>query len=99
MMVLANIEGVIRTKAHLCRYGVTQTTDDGPKFAKQATGLLTDSLSTAGRLSKCCVGVRERVVLQGNKRTQQAQIYPLTLCRAICEGLKEQKQMDAIGIF
>ena len=31
MMVLAGVEGVIRTKAHICRHGVTQISDDVPK--------------------------------------------------------------------
>lgn len=35
IMVLENSEGVIRTKVHMCRFGMTQHTNEGYKFVKK----------------------------------------------------------------
>ena len=78
---------------------MTQLTEDGPIFVKKDTRFLTNSPSIVSRLNKCCVGGHEHVALQRKNKTHQTHIYPVTFCRAICVGVRKQKQLDAIGWF
>ena len=97
-MVLANIARVIRTNAHMCRYGMTKMTEQGPRFVKKPAGFPTNSPTIASHLDGECQGDRAHVTLHGKTRTQHARIYPEQLCRAICQGLQEHKRLDAQGL-
>lgn len=99
MMALVGMDGVTRTKVHMCRYGVVRDTDQEQKFVKKASGFLTISPRIVCRLAKRCTENREHVLMVGKHGTVQAQICPLIFSRAICEGCVEQKKFDVMGSF
>ena len=86
------------TKAHMCRYGMTQTTNEGPMSVKNATGFLANSPLLANQSNKECNEDHSHVALLGG-RTKQAHVHPDTLCKAACSGIKDQKQSDAAGLY
>ena len=98
-MSLASVDGVIKTKAHMCRYGMTQQTKDGWQHVKKPTGFLTNSHFIAEELNLLCNERHEPAVFQISDKTRAAQIYPKELCMAICRGLEALKSADAIGRF
>lgn len=96
-------EGIIRVNGHQCMFGLKANDGvrEGP--ARKATGFLTNSVDIAEKLNKRCPNrhgdiIRKHVTLEGG-RTRAAQVYPDDLCRAICEGLQGQMQMDEKGQF
>ena len=70
-----------------------------PKACEKPTGCLTNSSCIAGELNKHRLDDHDHVTLEGKNRTTQAHIHPPELCRAICKGLKYQKQLDWMGLF
>ena len=96
---LAGMRGTMKTKAHMCRFHMTQGTDTGRPFIKKPSGFPTSSPMLVEQLNRVCKGNHEHIALEGKPRTVQAQIYPPELCRAICKGIRNQKQLGATGLM
>ena len=88
IIVLANVEEVMQTKAHVCRLGMTQAIEEGASIVKRATGAFANSPSAGTHVNSVCAGNRQHVVLEGKPRIEQADIYPVEFSRAICRGIK-----------
>ena len=96
-------EGIIRVNGDQCVFGLKANdgTREGP--ARKTTGFLTNSVCIADQFNKRCPNrkgdmVHKHVTLESG-RTRAAQVYLDDLCRAICEGLQDQIQMDEKGQF
>ena len=93
---LAGADGVMKARAHMCRYGMPQWTSAGWRHVRKPAGFLTNSPFVNNELNKARPGDHAHVLLQGHSqgsisRTKQAHAYPPELCRAICRGLGAQK--------
>ena len=82
-------------------YGLTTTDGKRTELARKRTGFMTNSPCFAEQLNKKCPNtnewkLHEHMVLI-NGRPNMAQVYPDKLCRAICEGFKEQLEHDRKG--
>eukprot|EP00973_Karenia_brevis_P068755 9559104-Karenia_brevis.AAC.1 len=59
---------------------------------------MTNSPAVANQLAKRCSnkvpGPKHRHVCLINGRAKKAQVYPPELCKAICKGIKDQKEWD-----
>ena len=96
-------QGVVRVIGDQCRYGLVSHDGQREGPARKRTGFLTHSVRIARRLCKKCPNqsgyvVHRNVVLE-NGRTKAAQIYPAELCRAICNGIQEQVDVDRKGQY
>lgn len=98
VMVLENLEGVIRTQAHMCRYGVIGFTDEGYIFVRKCIGSSTHSPSIASQPNLERIRDYVHIKLEGRIRTRQIQIYPEELSKALCKSFKEQNQLNAQGL-
>ena len=96
---MAGMEGVMKTKVHLCTFGMTQITLAGPRFARKPAGFLTSSPAIATERDRQCDNSRQHVAQEGGDRTRRAQMYPDELCKPICRGLRKQREMDVAGFF
>ena len=85
--------GVQRVKADQCEFGLTTTSMGTTRPARTPTGFLTNSWCIAEALNKQCDGSHSHFSLMEG-RAAKAQEYPPLLCKAICEGLKCQKEHD-----
>lgn len=83
----------------MCRFGMVQQAEKEPKSVKKATGCLTNSPAIAEEVNVLWEGGRDRAAFQGASMARRAQVYHPKLCRAICQGLKVPKQMDARRLF
>eukprot|EP00973_Karenia_brevis_P042738 5914809-Karenia_brevis.AAC.1 len=99
-------EGVIRTKAHQCAYNHTSCDEQGDGLVYKPTAFMTNSPFVAEHLNKKCtnangMGSREvhRHVHLVNGRARKAQVYPPDLCKAMCMGIKDQKDHDEKGEY
>ena len=92
-------EGVVRIEAHMCRCGMTQRIVEALRFVRKPVSSPTNSPRIAEQLNRQWARDHPHVVLQGRARTEQAQIYPEQLCKAMCEGLRDQQFMDAQGLL
>ena len=99
MIVLANPEGVIRIRAHMCRFGMTQQTFEGPTFVEKSTMILTSSQRLARRLNRECIGDHQHIAPDGKNRTVQAQMHPEELCRVVRRRINEQNVMNLRHMF
>ena len=68
------------------------------------TRFMTNSVYIADRLNRKCVNLRNkelthRHVVLMNGRARAAQVYPHALCKAIREGLIEQKKAEEEGKY
>ena len=96
-------EGVIRVNADQCMYGLKthDGTREGP--ARKGIGFMTNSVCIADKLRKRCPNRQGQPIHQHiwltNGRARAAQVYPEALCKAICQGLQEQLQLDSKGQF
>ena len=86
IVILEVLGGVMRTGAHMCRYGVPQMIGQGPMLLKMPPGFLMNALVVASHLSKWCQGERAHVKLECKKRTRQAQLYAEHLRHASCRS-------------
>ena len=89
--------------ADQCQYGLLTRDKDGVGYAREATNFMTNSPCVAARCQRRCPNrhghaVHRHMQLIGSK-TKDAQIYPKGLCRAICEGLRDQLKVDEDGRF
>ena len=69
-------------------------------LAKKATSMMTNSPEVGRRLAKRCSNEdakdcdKHRHVQLVCGRASHAQVYPRSLCQAVCEGVSAQKKMD-----
>ena len=87
------LSGVVSCIIDMCAYGMTSTDERGKGRVKKPTRLLTNSQCIARRLQRRCSGTHRHVHLV-NGRAKACQTYPAGLCKAICEGIEEQKRVD-----
>ena len=87
--------------AHQCELGLRSRDRFGEAPAKKPTTFMSNSILICERLDVQCTNMwkpekeRHRHVHLMNGRASAAQTYPLELCTAIVEGLKDQLRMDA----
>ena len=86
---------------HMCAFGMLSKDEEGFGLVKP-TSMMTISPEVGRRLAKrCCCNhdcpeeQRHRHVKLINGRASHAQVYPRSLCRAVCEGVAHQKMIDA----
>ena len=83
---------------HMCSFGMSATDSEGSGLVKKPTLFVTNSSEVAAKLDRRCSndnGERQhRHVQLINGRAKQAQVYPRALCRAVCEGVANQKKSD-----
>jgi len=93
---LANEENVRISVADQCQYGLTTWSHtkgikDTP--ARKTTKFMTNSDEIARELSRRCDGAhKHQQLLEG--RAKEAQVWPEELCKAICQGLIREIQMQ-----
>lgn len=103
MQAMVKKEKNILAKIDQCQYGLWNKDRTGSLLAKKPTKFRTNSPGIAKHLQKMCPGKHSHV--EGahaslfNCKTAQAQVYPKALCDAICEGLREQIELDKEGQF
>ena len=86
VVALSQQEGVHKTTAHMCQYGMTSRDEQGTGLVKKPTTFLTNSQHIAEQLSLKCQGGHRHVQLV-NGRAHKAEIYPRPLCYAMLKGL------------
>eukprot|EP00973_Karenia_brevis_P057945 8066748-Karenia_brevis.AAC.1 len=100
---LLNTHGVLRTSIHMCAYGMTSCDHEGTGLVYKPTSFATNSPHIANQLSRRCSNTNgretHRHVHLVNGRAKFAQVYPPDLCRAICQGIYDQKQDDKRGVY
>ena len=96
-------QGVVRVTGDQCMYGLKSHDGcrEGP--AQKRTGFLINSPCIAKKLELRCPNTRanrihDHVVLI-NGRAKAAKFYPFALCRAVCDGIIEQIEVDRKGQF
>ena len=72
--------------SHMRQFGMNV---DGQGLNRKSTRWVTDMMPVAKRLDRQCDGQHSHVVLEGDKRTMKAQIYPPRLCTEIVKGIQE----------
>ena len=94
---------MMHVKANQCQYGFMSKDAMGNGLVRKATGFMTNSLCVVMKLEKRCPNrngkVQHRHVRLESGRTKAAQICPDGLCRAICQGIIQQLEMDRQGQF
>ena len=93
--------GVTKVVGDQCRYGLTSSDGKHTGLAKKSTGFMTNSPCIAAALNKRCKNtkqhqVHEHVVLI-NGGPKAAQVYPSALCKAVCQGIRQQIIVDGKG--
>ena len=87
---------VMRVETHMCRFGMCSVDAAGRSLVLKPTYFMTNSAHIAAELNRLCdnkvAGTQHRHVQLMNGRASAAQVYPEALCRAICRGLKHQKE-------
>ena len=96
MLKLEGREGVQKVHTDMCQFGMHSRiggvgTDLG--LVLKPTGFLTNCKHIARELSRRCPRDHVHVPLVGG-RAADAAIYPVGLCRAICQGLASQIEED-----
>eukprot|EP00973_Karenia_brevis_P032008 4417126-Karenia_brevis.AAC.1 len=80
----------------MCAYGMTSSDEHGVGYVYKPTKFMTNAPAIADQLARKCSNVgqacKHRHVNLMNGRAKKAQIYPPELCKAICRGLKAQKE-------
>ena len=92
-------------KLDMCAFGMTATGPDGKEgLVRTPTTMMTNSNEVARRIGIKCsnagaeeVNTHSHVQLMGG-RAAQAQVYPIRLCRAVCEGVAAQKRVDSLNL-
>ena len=84
-------DGVRTIVADQCMYGLKIWSNDKRQkdaAAQKKTRFVTNSESISNNLKKKCDGSHKRQELLGGRAAEAAK-YPVPLCEAICQGLKE----------
>ena len=87
-----NFGGII-TVAHMCNFGMASEDMHGPGLVKKPTRFLTNSTEISRWLDRKCTGDHRHVQLIGN-RAKACEVYPVKLCEAIVQGLRDQLVCD-----
>ena len=85
----------------MCQYKLKSADAEGSGLAMKPTKFMTNSMCVAKQLSKRCktgTTVHRHVPLTCG-RAEGAAKYTNELCRAICQGLIEQKDLDRSGLM
>ncbi len=100
MVQLLSHPGVIRTRGHMCAYGMNSEDADGEGLVHKPTGWATNSPYVAEQVSKLCsnrwLGAKHRHVHLIFGRAKAAEVYPPRLCTAILKGLRAQFVADGL---
>ena len=103
MKRLMKKEKSILAKIDQCQYGLWVKDKEGWAASKKPTKILTNSVCIANQMKRRCPGkhahANERHAALFSGVSKQAQVYPPGLCDAICQGLKDQIEMDRTGRF
>ena len=98
---ILNKDGVVRVVGDQCRYRLVANDGDGVRPAKKSTGFMTNSPCVAAQVNKRCPNNQQDQVHQHevliNGRAKAAQVYPSGLCKAICNGVRQQFITDRKG--
>ncbi len=93
MRRLAEKEGVYVVIVDMCQYGLKSTDVLGVGFVNKPTMFMTNSIAIARRLMRRCQGGHRHVHLIEGRAAKAAE-YTTELCRAICQGLVDQKRAN-----
>ncbi len=100
MIQLLAYPNVIRTKGHMCAYGMKSQDAEGEGQVLKPTGWATNSPYIAEQVSKLCSnrwrGAKHRHVHLISGRAKAAEVYPPRLCTAILKGLRAQFIADGL---
>ena len=103
VMQLLNTHGILKTTVHMCAYGMTSQDEHGKGLVYKPTSFATNSPHVATCLNRKCSNTcgyqKHRHVHLINGRAKLAQVYPSELCRAMCQGIYDQKQDDKKGVY
>ena len=100
MLVLAASPSVKIAHCNMCRFGMEASDKIGTGLVSKPTKFMTNSNIIFNKLNVKCKnaelpeGEKHRHVYLIAGRARQAQIYPKALCRAVCEGIADQKKGD-----
>ena len=102
-MKMLKRQGVVRVVGDQCRYGFMSSDGHREGPARKRTGFMINSPCVAKTLDLQRPNQKGQVVhghvVLINGRAKAAQVYPPKLCRAVCEGLIEQLEVDRKGQF
>ena len=91
-------ERVFKTDADMCQFNLKSEDADGNGLVMKPTRFMSNSMCIIKRLSERCTkkeGIEmHRHVQLTCGRARDAAKYTEELCRAICRGLIEQKELD-----
>ena len=89
---------VLKAVLHQCQFGLTSRDELGLGLVKKPTIMLTNSVEMHRQMDRQCTpGSHRHVHLMGGK-AKAAQKYPPELCRAVCRGVVNQREMDTAGL-
>ena len=98
MRKLKESPNAIVVDSHLCQFDLWTTDKDGAKIrAKKPTRFITNSPMIAKHLSVMCDGTHAHGHLLSGRAGPAAK-YTQKMCRAIVEGVLEQKRMDGTNV-
>jgi len=81
--------------SHMCRFGMTARDRDGEvNLVYKPTRWLSSAPEILKKLAKRCPGTHPHTKLEGSRRTKEAAIYPIELCRAILQGIIAQRKVE-----
>ena len=94
-------QGVVRVVGDQCQYGLRSHDGQREGPARKSIGFITNSPCIGKRLSKRCpnklgMKIHAHIILI-NGIAKAARVYPKEVCRATCQGLIEQIEMDRMG--
>ena len=67
MQQLAEVDGVLKARAHQCAFGLVSTDKEGTAPAKKATTFLTNSVMIYQEMRRKCPGCPRHVILEGGR--------------------------------
>ena len=94
---MANLDGTLITKAHMCAYGTKNLDKMGNQFVYKPTQFMPKSPHMAAQLERKCDRNHKHAVLGGN-RARKAAVYPTKLIDATCNGMQDQRKADRFDL-
>ena len=89
---------VLKDTTHMCQFGMTSVDDAGEGTVKKPTNMMADSVEVHRELDKQCTpGSHRRVQLMSGRAAAAAR-YPKALCRAVCQAVARQMEIDAADL-
>ena len=100
---ILKMKGVERVVGDQCRYGLVSKGREGYGPARKTIAFMTSPPCIASQLQRRCPNrgghyIHQHIRLDGG-RAKAAQVYPPELCKAICEGLIKQMEVDRNGQY